>query len=250
MTLFPFRFSLLPRCLLVALPTLPAAAYTVGDGFFDPADWSHEVRYDAGFSEVLETVAQSLSGGNPGAYRSVGYSMTWSGVAVYGSVYVISRHLDFNYEPTTLGAITAVTYEEDQTRLSAAWPDAKVAGTPVLFQAGKVFLGPGFVFGPADSSWSQRVFTDLVATHFAELDGMTIVAGSHPDFSATGASISFGYARSNSYSFSSSISHGIDNWFFTVTSAPSIPEPAASAGLAAAVGLAWAGCRRSRPRAG
>lgn len=222
---------------------LTGSAYTAADGFFDPLDWSYEVRYDIGFTSVGTTVSQVPTGGNLNSFQQISYSMDWSGVQTYGSVYVISRHLDFSYDPSVFGAIASIDYAEDQTRVSSAWAPAQVAGYSVLFQDGKVFLGAGFVFGPNDFNWSQRTVPNLIANDYVELDGMNVLTASHPDFSATGSPIGFGYARSNSYSFSSSIAHGIDNWSFTVSS---IPEPATGAALAGLAAFAFPLLRRRR----
>lgn len=235
-----------PSCFILAfLPVcaFTANAFTAADGFFDPVDWSYEVRYDIGLSSVGASVSQMPTGGYPNAFQQMSYSMDWSGVQTYGSVYVIARHLGFSYDPSAFGAISSVDYAEDQTRTSAAWSPAQVAGYSVLFQSGKVFLGTGFVFGPTDFNWSERTTLGLTAADFVELDGMNVLLGSHPDFSATGSAINFGYARSNSYSFSSTISHGIDNWSFTVAS---IPEPANGAALAGFAALALPLLRRRR----
>jgi MYXO-CTERM domain-containing protein len=230
-------FACLPVC------ALTGRAYTAADGFFDPLDWSYEVRYDIGLSSVGASVSQVPTGGNLNSFQQTSYSMNWSGVQTYGSVYVISRHLDFSYDPSVFGAISSIDYTEDQTRTSAAWSPAQVAGYSVLFQSGKVFLGTGFVFGPADFNWSERTTPGLTAADFVELDGMSVLPASHPDFSSAGSVINFGYARSNSYSFSSAISHGIDNWSFTVVS---IPEPASGAAMAGLAVFALPFVRRRR----
>jgi hypothetical protein len=230
--------------LLASINTAIATTQTIGDGQFDLSDWAHEVRYDIGFSSVGESVTQSPSNGNPGAYRETSYSMTHSGIQLYGSIYLISRNLDFTFNPSAQGPITSLDYSEDNTRTFAGWSPALVSGYGVVFQEGKTYLSTGFVFGPIDNNWQTKEIKALTATDFIELVGMTIDSNSHPDFSVTGSTLEFGYARSNSYSFSSSIGHGIDNWFYDINYSP-IPEPYAIYSASLILGLVLYS-RRSR----
>lgn len=235
------RFPLL-ALVSIATPAL-ASAFSVSDGTFAAADWTHEVRFDSGFISVTESVGQSPSGGAPGAYRQIGYAMAWAGTQTYGSVYVISRYTAAAYSPAALGAIGSISYDEDQTRVFADWSPALVAGNPVIFQAGKTYLGPNFVFGPNDLQWAHHAAAALTATDFVELSGMNVLTDSHPDFSASAPDLGFGYSRSNSYSFSSSLAHGIDNWSFSIAS---VPEPAAAPVLAGLAALGLGVLRRRR----
>lgn len=224
---FRSRMSALAALCLLHGP-LTALTIPVQDGDFTPTDWTHEVRFDAGFDTVNTTVTQVGSGGNPGSYRNIGYAMAWNGSQTYGSVYVLNRFVDSSYDPATQGAINFLNYAEQQTRTGANWSPALVAGNPLIFQDGKVFIGPGFVFGPTDYAWSAYADNSLLATEFQELSGMSLIPTSHPEFGIGGAVLQFGYARSNSYSFPSSISHAIDNWSMTLDVTP-IPEPASAA---------------------
>lgn len=221
-----------------------AATIVVSDGTFAPANWTYEVRFDVGLSGVTENVTQVGSGGVPGAYRSISYALAHSGVQTYGSVYVINRFAD-TYTPATQGAISSLTYSENQTRLFADWSPALVGASAALFQDGRVFLGPWFNFGPGNFSWTSLSQVGLGATDFGELVGMNYAPTSHPDFSASGSPLQFGYVRANSYSFSSSLGHAIDNWSFTLETTP-IPEPATLSALAGGLALGWVLLRRRR----
>lgn len=218
-----------------------AATVVISDSNFAPTDWTYEVRYDVGFASVGESVAQQLTGGNPNTFREISYSMAYSGAQLYGSVYVLNTLSGQGYDPSTQGAISSLAYSEDNTRIFADWSPAQVSGYPLLTQNGKVFLGPGFVFGPNDNDWQNKTLTNLDASSFRELFGMDLLPDSHPDFSDSGGQLSFGFARSNSYSFNANIGHGIDNFNVTLESAP---EPTRTGLLA--LSMTWLFYRRRR----
>jgi hypothetical protein len=229
--------------LALTLGTTSSQATTVliGDGTFNAGDWTSEVRFDAGLSSAATTIQQQSSGGSPGFYRLTSYSLTHSGQQTYGTVYVLNAFQGLTYTPSLEGAITSLGYAEDHTRLSASWSPSLVGAQPALVQDGKYYVGPGFNFGPADNSWQTHSATLLLASDFMELSGTTAIPGSYPDFGASGGTIAFGYARANSTSFSASLSHGIDDWRYTLTT---VPEP--SHALLLLGGLAAFGVRRRR----
>lgn len=235
----------LASMLLLAQPLAAAPTITILDGDFEPANWTHEVRFDSGFSTVNTAVAQIGSGGVPGAYRNIGYAMDHNGTQIYGTVYVLNRFGGGSYTPSAQGAINFIDYSEQQTRTGSNWAPALVGANPLIFQGGKVFLGPGFNFGPNDFSWTTHTDTNLVASEFMELNGMSVIVSSNPDFGLSGGTMQFGYARANSYSFDSSISHAIDNWSFALDVTP-VPEPSTCVMAAGLLALALRRCRRRR----
>ncbi len=220
-----------------------ATTVLIGDGTFNPGDWTSEVRFDAGLSSAATTIQQQASGGSPGFYRQTSYSLIHRGVEVYGSVYVLNAFQGQTYTPSLEGTIVSLAYAEDHTRLSASWAPSLVGAQPALMQDGKYYVGPGFTFGPADNSWQTHSATLLLASDFVELNGINGVPGSHPDFGAGGGTIQFGYARANSTSSNASLSHGIDNWSYTLNTIP-VPEP--SHALFMLGGLAVCGLRQRR----
>lgn len=240
-------FKNLPACgvcmatlvgqLAIIEPLAAASTVVIEDGEFQSANWTNEVRSDSGLNTVTATITQVASGGIPGSYRRIGYSMDHNGTLTYGSLYVLNIFEAVQYTPSVQGAVNFVNYFEQQTRLSATWGPSMVGAQPLIFQGGKVFVGPGFNFGPNDNSWTSHSDSNLVASDFKELDGMTAILTSHPDFSLTGSAMKFGYARSNSTSFDAGISHGIDNWSYTLNVTP-IPEPSSLALGAGFLGLA------------
>jgi len=229
--------------LLVMESVLASSTVIIKDGDFLPASWSHEVRFDSGFDTVNTTITQVSTGGSPGSYRMIGYAMDHNGTQLYGSVFILNIFEADSYTPSTQGAVNLINYFEQQTRTGANWSPALVAGQPIISQGGKIFIGPVFNFGPNDHSWTTYMDDLLAASDFVELNGMNVITSSNPDFSSSGSTMKFGYARSNSYSFDSSISHAIDNWSFSLSVTP-IPEPSSFVISAGFLGLAL--IRRTR----
>jgi hypothetical protein len=213
---------------------LQGATVVISDGTFAPADWTSEVRFDVGLSSAGTTITQVGSGGSPGAYRQTSYTLVHSGLQTYGAIYVLNAFQAQTYTPSAQGAINSLSYAEDRTRLSASWAPSLVGAMPALFQNGKYYVGPNSNFGPADNFWQTYTTTGLLATNFIELSGTIGVMGLHPDFSATGSTITFGYARANSTSFNATLSQGIDDWNVTLDTV-AVPEPSRATLLLAGV---------------
>ena len=95
---------------------------------------------------------------------------------------------------------------------------------PAIQQDGKLFLPGSILFNQV--LVNQNVWTTESLLSLAEQDFRTLIdLDDHPDFSANGSSIKFGFVRQNSGTGPGySIDAGIDNWSITVTT---VPIPAA-----------------------
>lgn len=109
-------------------------------------------------------------------------------------------------------------------------------------QGGQFFIA-AFVASPfGTNAWQNRSSTGLTTADFSPFFVL-----SHPDFSATGGVIEFGYVRTNTITGAvGTVQDGIDNWSVNVTASPSgVPEPASvwlmGVGLAGLLGF---GARR------
>jgi hypothetical protein len=199
-----FLAALLP--LMVTRPT--RAAITFNDVVFNPVDWSDTVlARDPG---ATETVQQDTVGGNPGAFRHMMHQLPPS-----TAIDVFHEFLPASYNPAATGAITRIDYSEDQIEFNPPFAGAKIRSAPALIQGGIVYIGPANDYG--NTTWQTHALPNLAAIDFTEFAGST-----HPNFSASGAPIHFGFFRFNAQtgSFPIVADHGIDNWSITV-----VPEP-------------------------
>lgn len=224
----PYTYLAATLAILTVMPA-GAATLTIADSTFANSDWTSQSLYDTGFTSVALSNGQSFSDGNAAPFRSTSYSMVWSGVQTYGSVYAWSFYQGATFTPSSQGAVNTLDYTEDNKRIFADWSPAAVAANALLRQNGSVYIGPFYVFGP-DQFWQTKSYSGLTASDFIEVnlggDGqLAWNYSAHPDFSATGSTLEFGYSRSNSYSFTSSIGHGIDNWAYTLNYTPTAVVP-------------------------
>lgn len=185
---------------------------TFTDGTFANGDWNLTPFITGGTGSISAT--QQLVGGNPGAYRQTTNS------AAGGAPEMISFQMrnGASYDPSKQGVISGIDYSEDSILLKGEG-DGLGAG-PALEQNGKFYFGPYFV--TPNFVWANHAFSSLLAGDFTLLDlskpGFADLT-MHPDFSASGAAIQFGFFRSNH--ISDTRSGGIDNWSFTIHSAAS-----------------------------
>jgi hypothetical protein len=154
------------------------------------------------------SASRSETGGNPGAFRSLTHQLAPDAVA--RSVRLFNTALSATYDPATQGAIYVIEFLEDCTNVTTA--DGLVFTLPMIAQGGRRYTPPdGFRSSCFSPGW------------YALADGPACGAGeSCPDFSASGASIRFGFvsgAQLSDGTLGGGVSrrtYGIDNWKVTV----------------------------------
>ncbi len=200
------------------------------DDAFENADWTLLVRTTGwGGSAVGEQVNE---GGNPVDHRTVVTRHNGAPGGGRTCTYALSVKDSAVYDPSVEGSIASIDYEED------ARPVASGQDTgPVICQGDACYLSFAASTGPL-GDWQTAQRGRLLAEDFVRVDpsvgGSGLVSDAHPDFSATGAPIEFGFYRSicvNGGTFgvgSGQSEAGIDNWLIRVhrtTVAPSSPGP-------------------------
>ena len=216
-------FSCVAAILLMAAAPLGTATAvplaTYFDGTFNDSDWTRYAEVTRGTPVYQETAEQSLTGGNPDAYRYMTH--TWG-----NGTRVVVRHFNINamYDPSVSGAIGYIDYSADVIGLGGV--DGVFGDAFLIEQDNRLFMAAITAVPITTSGWLDKDYFNLTADNFRAVDG-----GVGPDFSALGSAITFGYARSNTLLGGvSTVAHGIDNWSVTIHDAP---EP----GMLALLGL-------------
>lgn len=201
----------------------PAAQVTpviISDDTFDPADWQlYDVINQGGGSYQ---VRQETSGGNPGAYR-------WMEQVIppvpTGQVYQIGLthlYLGASYDPASQGAIASLAFAESMRIVASNNPQPFMRSVPVVVQGGRIYRATTYLDSVATANWENLSASGLYEQDFIALDD----ASAHPDFSAQGQSLSFGFFRGLSRTQTIpaiptnqnlTLQHGIDNWQVTIT---------------------------------
>jgi len=205
------------------------AATVFFDGTFNNADWNStkiiDTAGDASFSSF-----QVGTGGNPGQFREVNQSLNEGRIGV--------SHLCsmFTYDPSTQGAITSIDVSYDLIEFAPLHGYEVVYGI-LLFQDKTYYVGPTENLN--QPSWTSFSHDGLTAADFYNDWGG---GPAHPDISATGGVIKFGFFSGNTpVGGPFNTSSGIDNLSITINS---VPEPA-TLSLLAFGGLAMLRKRRA-----
>lgn len=213
-----------------------AAAQTVSDGTFLDANWSL-TQFLAG-NGGSSTAAQVLAGGNPGAYRNVTDALNAAPPGSQTIVLSTSIYTPFTYNPAASGAIGSLNYSEDAACTSGCFGQGQSTG-PALLQGGNLYIlsSSSVITGPG-AAWTPHVLNGLTAADF----GLVNVTPTgifdntqHPNFSAGGGPIQFGFFRANGTSINGggyTLAAGIDNWQVIIAAAPAtfvspVPGPGA-----------------------
>jgi hypothetical protein len=213
------RTPLIALTLAVLAASSAHADVTMSDGEFNVVNWALTVT--AATNGATQTTSRLTIGGNPDAYRRTVHVMTAN-----SSITVAHVYQGASYDPAVDGPIYAIDYDEDQIQETPPFPGAFISATPLLQQGGVFYYGPDITF--VNTVWLQAVRSGLVATDF------TSGTNTHPDFSANGGVIRFGYARSNINpgALAANFRSGIDNWSVHVISGVvGVTPPAAAATL-------------------
>ncbi len=200
--------SLVRSVIVTALLWLSSAAVaqpvTIVDSEFASADWTPIVTKTTGGAS--QSASQSVSGGNPGAYRAMIHSLPPN-----SNIVVVHEFLGASYDPVVQGAISTLDYREDHKEFNPPFTGAAIGAKPALRQGGVWYIGPDLTFNGL--SWQSVNLMGLTNMDFSG------PGGSHPDFSASGGAISFGFVRSNTNSSNTTsfnTTSGIDNWSYTL----------------------------------
>ncbi len=190
------------------------------DGTFNNANWPFTVFTNGGTASAT----QQLTGGNPLAFFRIVNTTPNAAPNAFGQVFPVFRRLGATYNPQTQGAIASIDYAEDSILIDGSG-DGLGAG-PALVQNGKSYIGPEHV--TPSFLWTHFTNTNLKASDFDRLlpvsqwsaNAATITDPTqHPDFSANGVPIQFGFWRGNTTGLGGSGGSqigGIDNWTVTI----------------------------------
>jgi hypothetical protein len=222
---------LVPLTLLAA--DAQAAGVTYQDSTFNNANWTATKALDttAGNAATF-SAGQVTTGGDPGAFREVTHNLD------PGRIVVAHLLAGTTYNPSTQGAISAVSFSDDLIGLN----EGGVTGyTLLLFQNGSYYgTGAGGVAGDdaiGQGTWQHFSHVGLTALNFANYSPLG-TGGLFPDFSSTGAPIQIGYMSTNTESGGfGTTTTGIDNFAVSITS---VPEPCSAVLVIVACGtLCW-----------
>lgn len=216
---------------LVALcATAPALAVTVNIGDMNAADWAAVNVSHAGTSTL--SLSAPAGGGNPGSFWQHDWAapVTLSGAAFgdrRANIYQLA-----SYSPTTEGALGTLTLGFDFTRLASTFVNGSGGFlSAAIEQGGRIFIQAIGTAEALSSDWLDHSFSSANADDWVEFG-----TNAHPDFSALGSTLRFGYryslnsfcpAPANGRCSAVSATAGVDNFRFTaLAQAPAaVPEP-------------------------
>jgi hypothetical protein len=204
--------------LLILLMARPAGAsiITFSDNTFNPSDWSLTTQTKGAGGDA--SAVQKSSGGNPAAYRQVTVDVIGRSDS---QVYAFNLKNGATVAPASTGAIISLTYSEDRNTTGQEFGPAILQGSNLYY----AYAGSGGTSGwqSTTMTFTPGATTNNLLTSF----GTDISSSAHPDFSAIGAPITFGFvAIDNSNASSFTAISGYDNWAIGVTTNSSVPEPA------------------------
>jgi hypothetical protein len=243
---------LLPTLLLASLVGLafareaPASTLIFADDTFEGADWSFQLfNFHTGGTA---TPSQPLGGGNPGAYQEVAYATNLAtDPADNAAIYVFHAFAGAVVDPASDGAIASVDYFWDVRAVSGG---GTFSG-PALMQGGNVYVSAGLLeLTGTGTTWRSVSRVGVLDVNYGRIqDVLEIDPAQDPDFSASGAPITFGYFSALAGALggpAAGATAGFDNWSVDVHL---VPEPRLAALLVlAGVHAARRGRRRGRAR--
>jgi hypothetical protein len=236
--------KLLATALLLVYGNIPASAVTIGDGNFNSGDWSLTVftRHipPPGAGGTVTAVRQP-TGGNPDAYREVTDSVAQGNSLVLG----ISIYTPLQYDPAVSGPLSPFNMSIDY-HCPGCPGDGQAFGAAIL-QGGNYYLSFKGNVTQGTASWMTAA-QSFSETDFILYDDVTSYPALHPDFSATGAKMFFGFVTGNStFDFGYVVTAGYDNFQTNVQATAVVPVPATLPLFATGfAGLGWLARRRRK----
>ena len=180
-------------CLVTASAVL-AAPDVIRDFTFTDTDWSVVpfVSGDGGLVEAMQTTT-----GNPIPSRRVHVVVNPSpSPTESSSIFGVHLYAGKTYDPSTQGPLTNVDYFEEAL-LVQGFGDGQATGI-ALRQAGNAYIHQ--VGATPDFAWTPKQGVGVPASGFVGISASGFDGNAHPDFTAGGGPIEFGFFRANSTS--------------------------------------------------
>jgi len=227
----------------LALASGAAQALVISEGTMEVAEWTQIIVTQSGPATLVITAPPV--GGNPDSNWLHHYTVP-VGNALPTRIREANIYSAATYDPGISGALASLTINFDVQVAFTSFSDGSAGFLiPALTQGGHVYrqaIGATSVISP---NWSPRSFSSTSAADWGEQD-----TNLHPDFSAAGGAMQFGYlfslgttCPSTAGCNASASGSALDN-FHVVALAASVPEPAS--GLMLLAGALLLGWRRLR----
>ena len=216
--------------LLASASTATAAVFTFSENTFLPSSMANVVVTNGSPGAFAYSNSRITDGGNSGDFSatSIGRAegrgetecdsvRTW--IIRGGTV-----SLNSAFTPSKQGAILGLDSSYDLIKLSAdGSPD--MLTSPLIFQNGKYFTISPDAY--RSNTWRTVSHQGLTAADFSliQMNTSELDSAQHPDFSATGSRMIFGFVSEFSDPGDFVVQSGLDNLAFTVHT---VPEPTAA----------------------
>ena len=178
---------------LLAIAPL-AAGVTYSDGDFDPLNW--QSAFSANYGNGGSFTAVQAAGGNPGTKYRVHHDLNDADPGEDSGLAALHTLTAFTHDPATDGPIHFVNASIDVDKISGS-QRVRIA----VIQDATIYVSiSSFTIGSLPlSGWNTAPLAGLDVENFAErFPDLSYDVNSHPDFSASGAPITFGFETSNS----------------------------------------------------
>jgi hypothetical protein len=188
-----------------------AAITTFTDGTFSNTNWSTtSLLTPTSAAGSVTSAGQIATGGDPGSYWQVDIQVNGGS---NNHVYAFSLDNAAQWTPSTQGAITLFTYGEARSTTGAGQEFG-----PAILQDGTYYYS--FAGSGATSGWQAFPTTTFTSTNF-----VSPTTSIHPNFTATGDPITFGFVSINNTTDTAfNTSADYDNWSVALTTT-AVPEP-------------------------
>ncbi len=209
---------------VAALIASPALGVTYSDGIFDPINWQSAL---SGFNGNSGTFAsgQEFVTGNPDEYFSVYHDLADAPNNEQSGIAVLHSFTAYTYDSAAEGAIAKINLSIDTKR-----DDQSQRVRFAIIQGGLIYASDNAHSFGADSlptGWQNTAYLDVLAQDFQlRLPDFSADPSSHPDFSAAGEPMLFGFETSNSTGvgfggYDTTVLY--DNFSVTLVPAPACP---------------------------
>ncbi len=183
--------------IFACLFAIPCFAEIYSDTEFDESAWAHQIYIESTSGQNNVTIEKTIDGGSPGAAQAGTHIFNVPGLLWYMHFFVQASHdpavdTPFNYVSSSLDVfVDPLTYDCGSFAAAVAFAFVVCQGDDCYYAN---YIAPYMADG-----WTHMEAQNLSAADYLLLlpDGNTDI-DVHPDFSASGAPLEFGYATGNS----------------------------------------------------